>query len=90
MSVGLPADIKGTHLSRFVELLHENADELTQRTIPDVAGPYATAPRDAEAAKLTVGFPYFMARSAPITGATALMDYVCHFHSTRRRHQSHF
>ena len=26
MSVGLPADVKGTHLSRFIELLHENSD----------------------------------------------------------------
>ena len=34
MSVGLPAHIKGTHMSRFVEVLHEHADEVTMRTIP--------------------------------------------------------
>jgi GTP cyclohydrolase I len=78
MSVGLPADVKGTHLSRFIELLHDNADELTQRTLPTVLARMQER-LESDAAQLTVSFPYFMPRSAPVTGATALMDYNCAF-----------
>lgn len=78
MSVGLPADVKGTHLSRFIELLHDNADELTQRTLPAVLRRMQER-LGSDKARLAVSFPYFMPRSAPVTGATALMDYNCSF-----------
>src|SRR5438270_7907736 len=38
MSVDLPAHVKGTHLSRFVEVLSEHAGEITMRTIPGILG----------------------------------------------------
>lgn len=78
MSVSLPAHVKGTHLSRFIELLHDNADELTQRTLPTVLERMQDR-FASDTAQLTVSFPYFMPRSAPVTGATALMDYNCRF-----------
>lgn len=80
MSVGLPAHVKGTHLSRFVELLHENAGELTQRTIPGVLARMQER-LGSHTAQLSMSFPYFLSRPAPVTGATALMDYSCHFRS---------
>ena len=72
MSVALPAEVKGTHISRFFKIL----DELTPATLPVVL-------RDmhrrlaASDAQITASFPYFPPRSAPVTGATALMDYAC-------------
>jgi GTP cyclohydrolase I len=81
MSVGLPAEVKGTHLSRFVELLHENAGELTQRTIPSVLARMQQR-LGSHTAHLSMSFPYFLSRPAPVTGATALMDYSCQFRST--------
>jgi GTP cyclohydrolase I len=78
MSVGLLPHVKGTHLSRFVELVHDNAGELTQRTLPSVLARMQER-LGSETAQLTVSFPYFMPRSAPVTGATALMDYDCQF-----------
>ncbi len=78
MSVDLPAHVKGTHLSRFLEVLGEHAGEITMRTIPTMLA----AVRDrlhAGRARIEVRFPYFLDRAAPITGARALMDYDCQF-----------
>jgi len=81
MAVGLPAQVKGTHLSRFIELLDAHAGELTQRTIPTVlAGMQRRL--GSPTAHLRVCFPYFLARTAPVSGATALMDYACTFTAT--------
>ncbi len=78
MSVSLPAHVKGTHLSRFIEVLGEHAGEVTMRTIPSILA--ALRQRlDAARARIEVGFPYFIERAAPVTGARALMDYQCQF-----------
>jgi GTP cyclohydrolase IB len=78
ISVGLSADVKGTHLSRFIELLHNHADDLTQQSLPSVLRRVQER-LGSETAQLTLTFPYFLPRSAPVTGATALMDYNCTF-----------
>ena len=76
MSVDLPAGVKGAHLSRFVEVLHETAGEITLQTVPAILE--ATRARlDAGRARLRVTFPFFLRRTAPVTGAVALMDYQC-------------
>jgi GTP cyclohydrolase I len=78
MSVSLPAHVKGTHLSRFIEVLSEHAGEVTMRTIPAILA--ALRHRlHAGRARMEVGFPYFMERAAPVTGARALLDYQCQF-----------
>jgi GTP cyclohydrolase IB len=78
MSVSLPAHVKGTHLSRFVEVLGEHAGEVTMHTIPSILA--ALRHRlDAGQARIQVDFPYFLERTAPITGARALMDFQCQF-----------
>jgi GTP cyclohydrolase IB len=78
MSVSLSAHIKGTHLSRFVEVLGEHAGEITMRTIPGILA--ALRQRlDATRARIEVCFPYFIERAAPVTRARALLDYQCQF-----------
>lgn len=78
LAVALPDDVKGTHMSRFLELLDEHSGELTQRTIPELLSQIHRR-LDTDDARVTVAFPYFLPRSAPVTGATALMDYACKF-----------
>ncbi|MFT7519237.1 MAG: GTP cyclohydrolase I [Kiritimatiellia bacterium] len=82
-TVGLPAEQKGTHMSRFVEILHGRGHEITLRTIPDLL---AEIQRRLESrhAYLTVRFPYFMSKRAPVSGAESLMDYDCVFHAGRK------
>jgi GTP cyclohydrolase IB len=76
MSVDLRAEVKGAHLSRFVEVLHECAGELSPHTMPIIL--QALRRRlGSSRARLDADFPYFLRRAAPVTGSTALMDYQC-------------
>lgn len=79
MSVNLPHHFKGTHMSRFVEVLNEHRGEITLRTLPTVLQELRST-LEAESARIEVGFPYFVERAAPASGATGLMDYECWFH----------
>lgn len=78
MSVSLPHHFKGTHMSRFVEALNEHRGEVTMRTIPALLADLKRR-LDAERARVEVKFPYFLERTAPASGARALMDYQCAF-----------
>jgi len=76
MSVDLRADVKGAHLSRFVEILEDFGTTLSPQAMPiilDVLQQRLASQR----AEFRADFPYFMRRSAPVTGATAQMDYQC-------------
>lgn len=74
MSVDLPAQVRGAHLSRFVEVLHETAGEITPQTIPAILEAMR-ARLGASSARLEASFPFFLRRVAPVTGAAALMEY---------------
>ncbi|HMI82561.1 MAG TPA: GTP cyclohydrolase FolE2 [Polyangiaceae bacterium] len=78
MSVGLPHHFKGTHLSRFIEVLSAHRGEITMRTLPAILEELRRR-LDAETARVSLTFPYFLERRAPVTGAAALMDYQCTF-----------
>jgi len=78
MSVGLPEEFKGTHMSRFIEVLNEHRGELTMRTLPALLHDLRRR-LHAKTARVEIVFPYFLERAAPVSGATALMDYECSF-----------
>jgi len=76
MSVDLRADVKGAHLSRFVEILHDCAGELSPRTIPVLLDKLRQR-LGSRRAQFHADFPFFMRKTAPVTGSAALMDYRC-------------
>ena len=78
MSVGLPHHFKGTHMSRFIEVLNEHRDEMTMRTLPALLM-HLRQRLEAVSARIEVAFPYFIERTAPASGKSALMDYDCKF-----------
>lgn len=78
MSVSLPHHFKGTHMSRFIEVLNSHRGEVTMRTLPVILKELKTR-LDAETAHIEVKFPYFVEREAPVTKSKALMDYDCTF-----------
>lgn len=78
MSVNLPHHFKGTHMSRFLEVLNEHHGEVTMRTLPTILNRMRER-LDAESARIELTFPYFLERIAPISGAKGLMDYECTF-----------
>src|ERR1700730_13171671 len=78
MSVNLPHEFKGTHMSRFIEVLNEHRGEITMRTVPTILRDLRRR-LDAESAHIHLIFPYFLERRAPVSGGSALMDYECSF-----------
>ena len=77
-SVSVPAATKGTHMSRFLEVLNDHVGEMTLNTIPIILRDMRDR-LEADAAYLEVHFTYFLTRTAPVSGASGLMDYECWF-----------
>jgi GTP cyclohydrolase IB len=75
MSVNLPSKFKGTHMSRFVEVLGRHR-EVTAWSIPEILRD-VQATLKATVATVEFHFPYFISRQAPVSGASAMMDYQC-------------
>lgn len=78
MSVNLPHHFKGTHMSRFVEVLCRHEGEFTMHTLPVILHELKRR-LEAEAAHIELEFTYFLHRAAPVTGQRAPMDYECAF-----------
>src|SRR5262249_10232257 len=76
--VGLPHRFKGTHMSRFIEVLNEHRGEVTMRTLPRMLAELKMR-LHAVSAQIEVRFPYFLERAAPVTKSKALMDFECSF-----------
>ncbi|MDH4227996.1 MAG: GTP cyclohydrolase FolE2 [Deltaproteobacteria bacterium] len=76
MYVDLPRHFKGTHMSRFVELLNEHRGEITVKKFPEILKRMKKR-FDANTAHLEVEFPYFIEKAAPVTRAKGLMEYRC-------------
>jgi GTP cyclohydrolase IB len=78
MGVSLPAHVRGTHMSRFLEVLNVHHRELTTRTLPGLLRDLR-AKLHAESAYADIRFVYFLPRAAPVTGAVGMLDYECRF-----------
>ena len=74
MYVNLPHNFKGTHMSRFVEILNLHEQEITVESFKDMLAEM-TERLEAEAGHIEMAFPYFINKSAPISGVRSLMDY---------------
>lgn len=81
LSVSLPHHFKGTHMSRFLEILNAHRGELTIRTLPTVLHDLK-ARLDSESAQMEATFPYFIEKVAPVSGAKSLLDVEGHFRGT--------
>ncbi len=73
MYVGLPHYQKGTHMSRFLELLNKHHEELKSNQIMGVCHDMKQR-LDADEAHLELRFPYFIHKQAPVTGAPGMLD----------------
>jgi GTP cyclohydrolase I len=74
MTVGLPSEVKGTHMSRFVEVLNEVECSFSTQTFLDLVKTVAQK-LNSDSAHVVVTFPFFRKKSAPISGVESLMDY---------------
>ncbi|MDR0702764.1 MAG: GTP cyclohydrolase FolE2 [Azoarcus sp.] len=74
MYVGLPHNFKGTHMSRFVEILNRDARELSVESFEPMLRTMVER-LEARSGHLEMRFPYFIAKTAPVSGVRSLMDY---------------
>lgn len=74
MYVNLPHNFKGTHMSRFVEILNNHERELSVKSFKDVLSEM-TERLEAESGHIEMAFPYFVNKKAPVSGVESLMDY---------------
>ena len=81
LTVDLPRQFKGTHMSRFLEILSQHNHDLSAETIPTILDRLQEK-LDAETAHLEVRFTYFREKAAPVTGKTGMMGYECGFLAT--------
>lgn len=80
LSVNLPHNFKGTHMSRFVEILDFHSGEFSMHTLPSILRTLQER-LQAESARVVASFPYFMERVAPVSGSRSQLDYQCTFES---------
>ncbi len=74
MYVYLPHNFKGTHMSRFVEILHLHERELSVDSFRSMLKEMVDR-LDAEIGHIEMTFPYFVMKKAPVSGVQSLLDY---------------
>jgi GTP cyclohydrolase I len=74
MYVYLPHNFKGTHMSRFVEILNLHEREITVDSFKDMLIEMAER-LESEAGHIEMSFPFFVNKMAPVSGVRSLMDY---------------
>jgi GTP cyclohydrolase I len=78
MFVDLPKEFKGTHMSRFIEVLNAHGSVIHVENIGDILRAMQTK-FHAETSHLEIEFPYFMVKKSPVSRLESLMDYVARF-----------
>jgi GTP cyclohydrolase I len=76
MYVDLPHNYKGTHMSRFVELLHLLRPEVSLKKFSAILKSMKGHLK-AASAHMEMTFPYFIEKKAPVSTSPGLMDYTC-------------
>lgn len=78
MFVDLPKEFKGTHMSRFVEVLNAHGNIIHVENITDILQAMRQK-LHAATAHLEMEFPFFMSKKSPVSRLESLMDYVARF-----------
>ena len=81
MFVDLPKEFKGTHMSRFIEVLNAHGSVIHVENLPDILRSLQQK-LNAATSHLEIEFPYFMTKQAPVTAGEGVMDYLARFDAT--------
>jgi GTP cyclohydrolase I len=74
MYVNLPHNFKGTHMSRFVEILNNHEREISVKSFKEMMVEM-TERLEADSGHVEMNFPYFVNKTAPVSNVQSLMDY---------------
>jgi len=81
MYVDLPKEFKGTHMSRFIEVLNAHGSMVHVENITDIL--YAMQRKlKSDCAHLEMEFPFFLVKKAPVSRQESVMDYTARFDAT--------
>ncbi|MCU7885419.1 MAG: GTP cyclohydrolase FolE2 [Candidatus Thiodiazotropha sp. (ex Lucinoma annulata)] len=76
--VCLPQHFKGTHMSRFIEILNQHEKQITVQSFQEML--FEISERlETETSHIEMRFPYFVEKAAPVSGVKSLMDYDISF-----------
>jgi len=78
MYVNLPHNFKGTHMSRFVEILNSHEREISVESFENILHEMVKK-LGTDTGHIEMTFPYFINKSAPVSGVRSLMDYEATF-----------
>jgi GTP cyclohydrolase I len=78
MYVNLPHHFKGTHMSRFVEVLNDFRGQINIKTFQTILEKVRQK-LHAQSAHMEIEFPYFLKKMAPVSRAKSMMEYRCLF-----------
>jgi GTP cyclohydrolase IB len=81
MYVDLPKHFKGTHMSRFLEVLNAHGNVVHVENIPEILQAMRRK-LHADTAHLEMAFPFFLTKRAPVSGKESVMDYTAWFDAT--------
>ncbi|HEY3931125.1 MAG TPA: GTP cyclohydrolase FolE2 [Verrucomicrobiae bacterium] len=81
MFVDLPHHFKGTHMSRFIEVLNAHGSVIHVENINDILREMQKK-LNAASAHLEIEFPYFMTKKSPVSRQESLMDYIARFNAS--------
>ncbi len=78
MYVNLPHNFKGTHMSRFVEILNSHEREISVESFEEILRSMVSR-LESDSGHIEMAFPYFINKSAPVSGVKSLLDYEVTF-----------
>ncbi len=76
--VNLPHNYKGTHMSRFIEVFHKYHSDISMHHFLDMLEEMRVK-LTAQKAFGRIEFPYFIEKTAPVSGAAGIMQYICSY-----------
>ena len=89
MHASLSHQLKGVHMSRFVEILNSSTRIISVKSFESLVSAVVRK-LETESGGVEMTFPYFMSKTAPITGISSLMDYQVTFAGTIHEGAYHF
>ena len=85
LTADLPEEFKGTHMSRFIEILSEWSQKpISVREMENILAD-TIEKLHAQSASIEIGFKYFVEKTAPVSKLTSLLDYDCSFSGSLKK-----
>lgn len=87
--VQLPHNFKGTHMSRFVEVLNNYRDNISITSFKEILDELCNR-LDSKESHIEVYFPYFIEKVSPVSKQVSIMDYQCAFIGSKKGEEKDF